>query len=145
MGWFGEEEETTDYLGMVMNLPCAVLASLSDLLGLLSGHLTALLGLVFGYLLIVYECLMGFVFSVTELLALKEWWGTEHTVMLIWLALCLPEEQLLQHLLSVRQCGRVPVLPDLHLPQLHLHRLLLHAGCQLSLRAVVTYPSIINF
>ena len=90
MGWFGEEEETTDYLGMVMNLPCAVLASLSDLLGLLSGHLTALLGLVFGYLFIVYECLMGFVFSVTELLALKEWWGTEHTVMLIWLALCLP-------------------------------------------------------
>jgi hypothetical protein len=33
---------------------------------------------------------MGFVFSVAELLALKEWWGTEHTVMLIWLTLCLP-------------------------------------------------------
>jgi len=71
MGWFAEDE-ATDYLGMVTSLPC-------DLYSLLST-----------YLFIVYDIIIGCGISVGEVLALKEWWGTEHTVMVIWLTLCLP-------------------------------------------------------
>lgn len=71
MGWF-EEEEKTDYLGMVTSLPCTLYSLLTT------------------YLFILYETILGCGISVGEFLELKEWWGTEHTVMVFWLAVCLP-------------------------------------------------------
>jgi len=95
MGWFGEEEATMQDLAIaqlkiVTNLPFAILSSVSEILNFVTGYLGLAVGFLFGYLFIVYECVVGLVGPLIELLALKEWWGTEHTVMLIWLALCLP-------------------------------------------------------
>ena len=83
MSGFLWEEEGTDYLGLVtgglatgagllMDLPCTLIALLTTC-GLVS-----------------YEFIMTYVLLLSELLALKEWWGAEHTVFLLWLSLCLP-------------------------------------------------------
>jgi len=95
MGLFGEEEATIGELAVaqlkiVTQLPCAILSCIADVLTLVLGYVLIVVGLVASILSPVTECLSGYVASLTELLALKEWWGTEHTVMLIWLALCLP-------------------------------------------------------
>ena len=95
MGWFGEEEATMQDLAIaqlkiVVHLPCAILTSISEILNFVTGYLGLAVGFLLSYLFIVYECVVGLVGPILDLIALKEWWGTEHTVMLIWLALCLP-------------------------------------------------------
>jgi len=72
MGWFGEDEQETDYLGLLTGLPLTLFALLS------------------GYLCIAYESILGGVICVGDLLALKEWWGTEHTMAAVWFTLCVP-------------------------------------------------------
>merc|ERR1711981_1374494 len=40
--------------------------------------------------LIAYEFIVSYAIVVSELLGLHEWWGVEHTVLVIWMAICLP-------------------------------------------------------
>lgn len=85
-GFFGSwvaEDDSTDYLGIVTGLCASVIA-------LAQGIPMTVIALVTSCGLISYEFIMTYAIIAGELVGIKEWWGTEHTVLFIWLALCVP-------------------------------------------------------
>lgn len=77
------EEESTDYIGIGTGVLTTVIACAMDL------PLTVI-SLLTSCGLISYEFVMTYASIAGELVGLKEWWGAEHTVLFIWLVLCLP-------------------------------------------------------
>ena len=104
MSWFSEEQ-ATDYLGLVTGPLCTAIDAISGGLAICIGFAMELPMVVFEFLcstglivfeflcstgLIVYEFIVSYALLVSELLGLNEWWGVEHTVLVIWMAICLP-------------------------------------------------------
>ena len=105
MGWFGEEENGMDYLGLITSLPCTLISIIASYLSIaydtvLELSMSAyelLLGLtISGYEILLglaisaYELLLGLAVGVSDLLSLQEWWATENTIMAVWLIIVLP-------------------------------------------------------